>query len=566
MATLAAPTPSSAPLSTRPGLSRSASVIVTSRRPSLRLQNSTGDETARAGRSGTRPITFALPPSSHVDATPKSPHLSTSPTSFLNRISRKLSQSRSNLVRRVSKGSKASPTASKAHSIHTSPAPVSGGPQEKENLAPSFVAGHSLAASTSSLAPSPVKSSPSKPFPLPAAAAVATEGGAPLKRGLRVSVMRRTKSEAKRGGRIPTEGEKMEELVRRTAGAVESAQEGQAGEGEGEGEATPVQKPAAEDWTEVHSNLGSYFWSDSLGVCWDGREQVHPDLLFSFQPYTSNSDVLPPHLQQPHQPRRAPPTQRRVVYASTLSSFPPRPPLRPRTPEMTPASQIIAEYRKLHGTLTPEQRRNGAVASRDEREEGEWEVGDDEEDGLRRETDEETPRPGEKGHPAAATPVEQEVELATPPASSGALQRPIPLKARPSFADLPAASNPFLDASSSALSPFPSTAAGAALTHPSPAAADHPRSLSPFSLSSAYSTPTSEPAHFQFAFGSALGEMGSSEEGHGGEGNGGGVRMSSEGSETSLESLAAARPSAGGAAKEEGRREESGEEEWKECE
>jgi hypothetical protein len=42
-------------------------------------------------------------------------------------------------------------------------------------------------------------------------------------------------------------------------------------------------------------------------------------------------------------------TDNRVVYASTLSSFPPRPPLRPRTPpQLTPASQIAAEYRALH--------------------------------------------------------------------------------------------------------------------------------------------------------------------------------------------------------------------------
>lgn len=25
--------------------------------------------------------------------------------------------------------------------------------------------------------------------------------------------------------------------------------------------------------TDAGSGLGSYFWSDTLGVCWDGREQ-----------------------------------------------------------------------------------------------------------------------------------------------------------------------------------------------------------------------------------------------------------------------------------------------------
>lgn len=31
--------------------------------------------------------------------------------------------------------------------------------------------------------------------------------------------------------------------------------------------------------TDVQSGMGSYFWSDSLGVCWDGREQGEPYLL-----------------------------------------------------------------------------------------------------------------------------------------------------------------------------------------------------------------------------------------------------------------------------------------------
>lgn len=72
---------------------------------------------------------------------------------------------------------------------------------------------------------------------------------------------------------------------------------------------------------------------------------VHPDPLFAIQPYTSDADYIPVPRGQT--------SGARVVYASTLSSFPPRPPLRPRSPELSPAMQIVAEYRAQHGTLTP---------------------------------------------------------------------------------------------------------------------------------------------------------------------------------------------------------------------
>ncbi|GAA5893466.1 hypothetical protein JCM5296_007464 [Sporobolomyces johnsonii] len=236
-------------------------------------------------------ITFALPAS-----TPERQHSANPPSpSFLNRIGRKLSQSKTQLVRKVSKGAK---TPSRKNTAG-----------DKENRSTAEEAATSAARSS-------VEQSPQSPV-VPTASPAK---GAGLKRGLRVSVMRRTKSEGRRKtGGIASEEQKMEDLVRRANG---------------------VQPPAVdrESCTEVHSALGSYFWSDSLGVCWDGREQVHPDLV-SFQPYSSDSDVLP-----------------RVVYASTLSTFPPRPPLRPRTPpqpELTPASQIIAEYRAQYGTLTP---------------------------------------------------------------------------------------------------------------------------------------------------------------------------------------------------------------------
>jgi hypothetical protein len=79
--------------------------------------------------------------------------------------------------------------------------------------------------------------------------------------------MRRTKSEAKRKGRIMNEEEKMVELVRRTEEKSDLLADG------GAKELEEKSKQLGEEWTEVHSNLGSYFWSDSLGCCWDGREK-----------------------------------------------------------------------------------------------------------------------------------------------------------------------------------------------------------------------------------------------------------------------------------------------------
>ncbi|GAA5890131.1 hypothetical protein JCM6882_009237 [Rhodosporidiobolus microsporus] len=584
-----------APPATRPGLSRSASVIVTSRRPSLRLATTPGSNGGDGDgneRRRARPITFALPPSapSH-DASAKSPHSSPpspSTTSFLNRITRKLSQSRTQLVRRVSIGKNNNSGGGGKNAASSSPSsPVktrADGEADKENVGLAAPTRPGMGKRSSSHTPSTSSAlaraaraqaaeavAPSSPHsaaageaapPAPAAAA-----GAPLKRGLRVStVMRRTKSEAKRRGRILNEEGKMDELVRRTEDAAggEGAQGDQAGEAAGKeerGKETPAVGGRRGDWEEVHSSMGSYFWSDSLGVCWDGREKVHPDLLFSFQPYSSNSDVLPPahpHQQhqhhQPHRPSPPPPQQQhRIVYASTLSSFPPRPPLRPRTPEMTEASKIIAEYRALHGTMTPSLRGEPLDT-----------VPPSEED---------TPRPDE-GH-QAATPAErepqekEEVESAEPTLlalkSSTSTVRP-----RPSFATLPAASNPFASPSPSAvpLPPSPAlssaqqqqhehgdvflSASSASSASPSPLLHAHApfatRSFSPTSLrsgNSAYSTPTSEPNQFHFQSQSDREDGGESADGHGdgdGEGRGrggeGAARMSSEGSATSLESMA----------------------------
>ncbi|GAA5825212.1 hypothetical protein JCM3770_001832, partial [Rhodotorula araucariae] len=299
------------------GLSRSASVIVTSRRPSLRIAPAASPPLAA------RPITFALPPptASHSHAhgagSPTTPShergnpLAASPTSFLNRLSRKLSQGRTNLVRRVSKGAKGttSPTSSQAVSVHAA---------DKENRTSAVATGELT--QQSQLA-----------------------GGGGLKRGLRVSAptMRRSRSEGKRAPRVPNEEQKMQELVARANGYVEMQ--------------VP---PVAGEATDGKSYVGSYFYSDTLGLCWDGREEVRPDTTFAFQRYTSDSDVI----------------AKRAVFASTLSSFPPRPPLRPRTPpELTPASKIIAEYRATHSPIAPSVR-SRALSDADECDEPELET------------------------------------------------------------------------------------------------------------------------------------------------------------------------------------------------
>ncbi|BGP17431.1 hypothetical protein JCM10213_003286 [Rhodosporidiobolus nylandii] len=436
-----------------------------------------------------RAITFILPPSASPaqahDKPPTSPSSASHShpsTSFLGRIGRKLSHSRTTLVRRVSKGGgKVKPPAAAAGEAEKR------GREDKENVAPSVLPAPSHAAPT--LAGAGVEEQETQQN--------GGGAGAPLKRaGL---TMRRTKSEAQRGAsRIGAkEQERVEELVRRTEGE----------EATPEGARSPI--TVREDWTEVHSNLGSYFYNDALGVCWDGREQVHPDLLFSFQPYTSNSDTLPAPLPPAGRPgalSRAPPPprqQHKYVYASTLSSFPPRPPLKPELKkeeeekEETPAERIRREWRERNVT------REGSLCG---------DAGGEEEE----EDEGETPRPGEgEGEQQAATPV-----------VGTAVDRLSPSSV--SFAAHSAHSTKRLSSTST------SASASAGFAFP-------PR-LSPTSLSfapshshsSAYSTPTSEPAQFQF-FSSP-----SPHDGEEGEEEGArGARMSSEGSETSLESIAA---------------------------
>ncbi|GAA5987247.1 hypothetical protein JCM10908_001877 [Rhodotorula pacifica] len=321
-----------------------------------------------------RPVTFALPPSPRLredallatglggttpPATPpafdrSNPFNSTtaaaaspSGASFLSRLSRKLSVGKSSLSRRASKGSRrgAEPESPQMARGVSFAEPIKDVPKTASTAVPCECASREL-----DTAPVNRRSST----------------GLGLRRSLRVggggggaSALRRAKSEgtnARRPRAIAEVSGDASPLQRRsTGGQVPSNWPGGAGAGEA--------RPQA---AEVHSSLGSYYWTDSLGVCWDGRERVHPDLLFAVQPYTSDADFIPaPQARSPGA---------RVVYASTLSSFPPRPPLRPRSPELSPAAQIIADYRAKHGTITPSLRSFSLGPAEEEEEEGETDV------------------------------------------------------------------------------------------------------------------------------------------------------------------------------------------------
>ncbi|KAM0786561.1 hypothetical protein ACM66B_002017 [Microbotryomycetes sp. NB124-2] len=270
--------------------SRSASLVVSSRSRQQVVDSPRG------------PIKFAIPPrraqeqgTSQSRTTPP-----TTTTGLLKRLSRQLSNSGTQLVRRVSGGKQKQQRQSRSSS-----------PPQQRLVVPEFT-----------LEP------PVEQPQIQSVEASTSGNGAPLKRGLRV--LGRSRSEAHRrvGVRVATEEERMDELVMRTE----------------------LSSRHGEDASEVRSGLGSYFWSDSLGLCWDGREQVHPDLLAGQQTYSSDANFLP-------QPSR-------VVYASTLSTFPPRPPLRrlssantppPLLPKLTEAQEIAAAYRDANKLPTPPQ-------------------------------------------------------------------------------------------------------------------------------------------------------------------------------------------------------------------
>ncbi|KAJ8293648.1 putative FCP1 y domain-containing protein [Rhodotorula toruloides] len=315
--------------------------------------------------SSPRPITFALPPlpsprlsSTSPQLTPNSEHanpFATSPSSpssgFLGRLGRKLS-----LGRRGSRKGAASSERRKSRDVGDQVPPSAlAVTEEKENVPPS---------TSPRTARTGVRVQLVDPGPSAAAAPPSPELS--RRRSLRVSsaLLRRSKSEgsspsaapvrrrrsARRGqDRLWTEEEKYAELASRRR-----AERG------GEGE-------------------GGYVWDEGLGLCWDGREMVRPDLLSSttttpHEPYTSNSDFLPSSLPQAAHTHAlsSSTTSHRIVYASTLSSFPPRPPLKGKERELTPAEKVVREYREKWGWLTPSVRsfRLDDEAEEREKEEG----------------------------------------------------------------------------------------------------------------------------------------------------------------------------------------------------
>ncbi|TKA55561.1 hypothetical protein B0A53_02739 [Rhodotorula sp. CCFEE 5036] len=285
----------------QPGSSRPVTFAIP---PSPRLRE---DGLLATGSGTTPPVTPpAFDRSNPFNSSTSSAAASPSGASFLSRLSRKLSVGKSSLSRRASsKGSR----------------------RQDEPESPRMARGVSFAESTKPDSAAPCECIGSSA--VPAAPLGRREStGLGLRRSLRVGNRRAT------GDQISSRGSAERTAARETR-----------------------QRTA-----EVHSNLGSYFWSDSLGVCWDGRERVHPDLLFAAQPYTSDADYIPI-------PQAQTSPSARVVYASTLSSFPPRPPLRPRSPELSPAAQIIAEYRAQHGTLTPSIRSLDLGSAEEEEEE-----------------------------------------------------------------------------------------------------------------------------------------------------------------------------------------------------
>lgn len=196
-------------------------------------------------------LTFALP--SNVPE--KRPAAQTNPSSssssggpgpsnnFLNRLSRRLSQSGANLKRKVSKGNKAPVRRASEADKENRTNPVSAGQGTQE-------------ISRGTLAP-PAERNVAVEVPQDEKPRKGT-----LKRGLRVSVMRRTKSEGA-PGRAP---------IRRAKPEDSEEQE----------ELVAVEPPRMnENQSEVSSHRGSYFYSNSLGVCWDGRETGELNLFLN---------------------------------------------------------------------------------------------------------------------------------------------------------------------------------------------------------------------------------------------------------------------------------------------
>ncbi|SCV70416.1 BQ2448_1810 [Microbotryum intermedium] len=306
-------------------LSRSSSLIVSSR---------SGKQLDRLAHQR---INFALPPTPPLqDRDPNAPPPPSPPSplpGLFKKLGRSLSQSKSTLARRVS-GSPAkrdrravSPTAARNLTSSTSSSP-SKPPKSSPSATPTLVVSPAPVIGSADIAAAPPTSAAAAvPGPAaPLAAAVSATTSLVAKTRLRRSFrgqLGRSKSEGNHRPGAAGEEERMDQLLRRT-------------------ELASRREDSAR--TRTPSDIASgFFWSDSLGVCWDGREEVRPDLLAPQPAYSSDADFVP----------------QRVVYASTLSTFPPRPPLKSSlsadasSPTLSPANQVIAEYRAMHGRLPP---------------------------------------------------------------------------------------------------------------------------------------------------------------------------------------------------------------------
>lgn len=187
-------------------------------------------------RSSPTALTFVLPPPAIVEPSSPGGGGGTTANNFLNRLSRRISQSGANLKRKVSKGGGARGPVRRASETD----------KENRGVQPRPPA-IDLESSTKTKERLQEQEPPRK---------------ATLKRGLRVSVMRRTKSEGAptRERATTTQDERVEEL---------------------EPVVRDASPPGNEDASERSSHRGSYFYTPALGICWDGRERGEPLGLLS---------------------------------------------------------------------------------------------------------------------------------------------------------------------------------------------------------------------------------------------------------------------------------------------
>lgn len=207
--------------------------------PSPRLRE---DGLLASGSGTTPPVT----PPAFDRANPFGASAAASPSgaSFLSRLSRKLSVGKSSLSRRASKGSRRGPE------------PELASPQVARGVSFAQASGTESASRCECNSTSLSAASPERP----------TATGLGLRRSLRVghaSALRRAKSE----GNAPPRRSRAA-LREPTESAVPLQRRATGG-----GHRPAAGREVRPQTAETHSNQGSYFWSDSLGVCWDGRER-----------------------------------------------------------------------------------------------------------------------------------------------------------------------------------------------------------------------------------------------------------------------------------------------------